>query len=70
VNLAPGVIKVVTVALVMVTALFTAFLVMSPRVGALLIISIGVALYTYGVEFTGVVTDFVKSQDIAHRFVE
>jgi hypothetical protein len=71
VNLAPGVTKVVIVALVMVTALSTALLlVMSPRVGALLIISIGVALYTYRVEFMGVVTDYMKSQGIAHRFVE
>src|SRR6266480_1285631 len=56
VNLAPSVTKVVIVALVMVTVLSTALLlVMPPRMGALLVVSIGVVLYTYRVEFAGVV---------------
>ena len=71
VKVAPGVIKVAVVALVMITALFTAFLlVMPPRVGALLVVSLGVALYAYKVEFTGVLTDYVKSQGVVHCSVE
>src|SRR5204862_193302 len=61
VNLAPRVTNVVIVALVMVTVLSAALLlVMPPRMGALLVVSIGVVLYTYRGEFAGVVTDYVK----------
>jgi hypothetical protein len=68
VNFAPSVTKVVIVALVMVTALSTALLlVMPPRMGALLVVSIGAVLYTYRVEFAGVVTDYVKGEGIAHE---
>jgi hypothetical protein len=61
-NLAPGVIKAIIIAFVMVTVLFTILLlVISPRMGALLIVSIAVALYAYRDEFTSAVTDCVNS---------
>jgi hypothetical protein len=61
-SLAPGVVKIIITALVMVTALFTVFLlVLSPRMGALLIICVAVALYAYRDGFTSVVNDYMNS---------
>lgn len=60
-SLGPGFINVVIMGFVMVTALFTVFLfVLSPRMGTLLMISVGVTLYTNRNEVTGAVTDYLN----------